>query len=508
MLRRLSAVVVALLIAPAVGFGQTDEAPAKTDEIPGLIRQLDSDRFVEREEAMVRLAAAGPIVVDPLGAAMKNGTREVITRGAYILLQLARSKDLQIAEPAYQALRSLRDAPQRTAAIVARRHVAEIQTFRQNIALKDLLERGAELKEEFFIINPAQAEPAQTIEIGDAWRGADDDLKKLAWLYNIRFVAFKSNRIRREWLKYAAQMESLESLSVRGGDLDDEGIQAFVAAQPQLRNLELKYVPVTNVSVPKLQESLPNLISLKLYGTKITRERAEELRAAMPRLDLDYRRGGFLGVGCQTHQLGCHIARVQAGSAASRAGFVPGDVIISYGGEPVPDFDALTELISANEVEAKVRIEIIRNVQTSAMIVACTKGSLKIKTKPHRLGDQFESMADDSPLRRPSQIERNPFSIGNMRQGDVIFRINGREIPKGKTADEVYQSVCDEVRIAALERAKAEVAAMDDPPESEEERDKLIDKIADQEVREERILIQFARGGTFVTRDVVLGAWD
>lgn len=489
-------------------------APLRAEEkspVAELIAQLRSDDFVQREEATEKLHAAGREIVGPLGEAMRDGDRELVTRGAHILRRLAMPyhPDRETSNAAYSALRDLRKTGPRTAAVWAKRHLDLIHTTRQQIAVSDLIALGAELNEEYTgFIAPGGPTTTKVVVLGEEWRGNDDDLRKLAWLYNIRYVTFKSDKITGAWLEYAAEMESLEFLSVRGGGLDDQQLQRFVQKQPQLRILELKYIPISDAGLTLLKQNLPNLVTLKLYGTDVTPEGAERLKQQLPRLELDYRRGGFLGVGCQTHQLGCQITQVRPASAASKAGFIPGDIIIAYDGKAAPDFDKLTKLISANDVGDKVRVELMRHVQTSLVIVPCAEGGLKTKTKPHRLGHEIVEIAKDSPLRQPVRLERDPFSIGDLRAGDVLFRINGMPLPADKSVDEIYNSACKTARTAARQRAVAEVDRNPDAPKDEAAREKLIQQIIEQEIREERMLIQFSRGGKLITADVKLGMWD
>jgi S1-C subfamily serine protease len=106
--------------------------------------------------------------------------------------------------------------------------------------------------------------------------------------------------------------------------------------------------------------TLKSASEIKVYGTAMSKQGAERLAEALTGAKVDHREGGFLGVGCQPHPLGCLVALVRPQTAAAKAGLTPGDVIIKYGGKATPDFERLTELISANRPGDTVALEYLR----------------------------------------------------------------------------------------------------------------------------------------------------
>ena len=84
----------------------------------------------------------------------------------------------------------------------------------------------------------------------------------------------------------------------------------------------------------------------------------------MPNSDIDYRRGAFLGVGCQDGTEGCIIYTVRPNSAAEKAGLLMNDVILEYEGKKVADYKSLTALISANVAGDTVTVKVVRDGQT------------------------------------------------------------------------------------------------------------------------------------------------
>ena len=58
------------------------------------------------------------------------------------------------------------------------------------------------------------------------------------------------------------------------------------------------------------------------------------------------------------------IGEVIPGMPAASAGIEVGDVIVKFNGEPVPDFDALVELVGKTRPGQMVVVELRRNGQT------------------------------------------------------------------------------------------------------------------------------------------------
>jgi membrane protease YdiL (CAAX protease family) len=68
-----------------------------------------------------------------------------------------------------------------------------------------------------------------------------------------------------------------------------------------------------------------------------------------------------LGIHGSTSANGIHVDRIEPGSAAERAGVRPGDVIVSYNGLPVTDFEHFVQVVRKGRVGDVVRIRVSRN---------------------------------------------------------------------------------------------------------------------------------------------------
>ncbi len=97
----------------------------------------------------------------------------------------------------------------------------------------------------------------------------------------------------------------------------------------------------------------------------VTEDALKDLQASVPNLQVQRRGRSCLGVSCLTdpNANGCQVMKIVPGSAAARAGFQLGDVIASFDGKPVKDFDSLIGMIGATKPGDKVKIEVQRDFQ-------------------------------------------------------------------------------------------------------------------------------------------------
>ena len=213
---------------------------------------------------------------------------------------------------------------------------------------------------------------------------------------------------------------------------------------------------VTDELVPHFAKMI-SLTRLRLFGTKITREAADELQKKLHLTDVDHRAGAFLGVSCTSHTLGCLITMVSEDTAADRCGIERGDVVIEYDGHSVADFDRLTKWISHNEVGDEVKILFARNMEVYEFELGLVSGKKSgLEVKPHKVGLKVAKVSSESPL------------LTRVREGDVVFRIN-------------------ETRVKTLKELDDAMAALKP---------------------EEEATVYVARGGEIFERSAKLGEWD
>jgi hypothetical protein len=336
-----------------------DSAPPSRQQIDGWIAELASDTFIVREDATAALIAAGPAAIEPLAEALLRADLETATRGIFVLRELALSGDESGEDAARQALEAVSASKAKAAASQATATLARLDEVRQKRAMDALERLGAEV--EYAVqaqIGLRIESDVTTVHIGPTFRGADKDLEQLRWLKNVKVLTLEGERIGNDSLKGLSGMVNLMGLKLKRANVTHEGL-AQIRGLEKLTAAEIFYTPVGDAALPHLQQ-LKTADVVKLYGTKISKKSAEDLQLALAGVKVDHRNGGFLGVGCQAHPLGCGVSIVHPGSAANVADIRAGDVIIRYEDKKVEEFEQLTELIGQNVPGDTVKLQIWR----------------------------------------------------------------------------------------------------------------------------------------------------
>lgn len=357
---------VALSFAPIAAQESAAPAPpalpAPAAEIRQWIKALDSDRFLDRENATEKLIAAGGASVPAIAEALRGSNLEVTTRGVFILQELALDFNRGVDKAAREALENLAAARTTAAARRAAATLAVLDTIRRERAVQELKQLGAVVTDQpvqlgFEIINQ------YSIEIGETWRGQTADLIRLRWLSELNELTLSGPQVTDEWLEHVGQVGQVTMLKIRKAAITDAGLK-HLAALRRVEILALQYVPITDQAVDSLKQ-ITNAGTIMLIGTKVSIASADQLRVALATTKIDHRDGAFLGVGCQATELGCTIYTVRPATAAAEAGLLPGDVIVEYEGKPLGDFETLTTYISRNSAGDTVSMKILRNETTS-----------------------------------------------------------------------------------------------------------------------------------------------
>jgi serine protease Do len=199
-------------------------------------------------------------------------------------------------------------------------------------------------------------------------------------------------------------------------------------------------IETANAAVMQLREH--GKVSRGLLGVQVgavTREMAEAL-------DLD-------------RPIGALVNDVNAGGAADKAGIEPGDVILSFSGEPVEAWSDLPPIVGAHPPGTRAEVVVSRNGKKKIFdvtldslesdgegnVLASTAGS----GQSNALGLQVEPISDE--LRRSlgdpdggvliTRVESDAAYRAGIRQGDVILMINNKAISDIAAFDRAVQSV-------------------------------------------------------------------
>jgi hypothetical protein len=288
------------------------KAAPRTEEIAAWIADLDDNRYLVREAASRRLLEAGVASLDYLLGAANGDRPEPADRATWILRRLSSGKDQVLRRQALERLVLLKNRPQVVA--VAQQALAELRHTEAVAALEAL--GGRYITSEYGMSIGFYYTPR--LELDQQWRGTDADLVHVRNLVAVRQVA------------------------IFGTEISTEGL-----AHLQQANW--------------LQES-----SLLLYGTKLESTDVPNVQKLLPQVEVDYRRGGLLGVGSNTPEgMGSAVVGiVKKGSAAEAVGIKVGDVVQKFENQPVPNFKALTLMIGKHRAGDEVTLEVVRNGQS------------------------------------------------------------------------------------------------------------------------------------------------
>ena len=199
-------------------------------------------------------------------------------------------------------------------------------------------------------------------------------------------------------------------------------------------------IETANAAVKQLREH--GKVSRGLLGVQVgavTREMAEAL-------DLD-------------RPIGALVNDVTEGSAADKAGILPGDVILSFNDTSVETWSDLPPLVGANPPGTKAEVLVSRSGEEKTFKVtldaleADQEGNLLASEsgsgQSNALGLQVESIADE--MRRAlgdpdggvlvARVESDEAYRAGIRRGDVILMINSEKIDDVESFERVIQSV-------------------------------------------------------------------
>ncbi|WP_236696744.1 PDZ domain-containing protein [Rhodopirellula islandica] len=327
---------------------------------------MSSDSYLRRENATEALLKAGPVAIEPLLQVLERGDLETTQRAIGILQSIAMARPIlegesdrpQLAQPdpnepdAWETLLTLSTmgGSRGERATMA---VEEITQVRRAQTIQTLSMQGAMIGVKEFVYN-ATTNLQRIVEITEGYTGDDSLLELLRWIDKVEFARIEGAAIRQSVLKGVIQMPDLKTLSLLYGEIDLETMKV-IGDLDSIDHLEFRYVPLNDELIDAIAK-LPIRISLTLNGTDLSTERVDALRQALPGLNIEFKRGGFLGVRCNDSFNECIIQSVVEGSGAEVAGLLPSDVIIQANGEPIRKFADLQAVINTRDPGQTIRI--------------------------------------------------------------------------------------------------------------------------------------------------------
>lgn len=357
---RSATVVVFLLLPHLAPVALSEDGDA--EKIAKWIDQLNADRFITRELATEHLLASGKAVVAPLADKLVNTNRETLSRGTYILRELALSTDAELSDEAEEGLKSVAESDDPSVARQAAATLNRLSEIRHDRSLAELRRLGAVIETQHIQIGQALIPNVSTLELNDQWKGKPDDLRHLRWLPEVQHVSLEGENITDGYFAYLNHLKNMTIVRLKRAKITWRGLKQL-AEQENLRHLAILYCPVGDKSAEYLKAH-QKVDVMKLYGTQLTASAAERLQKEMKNTKVDYRQGAFLGIACDPDAEQCFITYLQPGGAAEKGGLQRGDLILKYNGKPAGNFNSLTKLIAENRPGDKAKIEIMRDGET------------------------------------------------------------------------------------------------------------------------------------------------
>ena len=291
-----------------------DESPAKppaanVTQIAALIGELDSNRYLVREQATQQLLAAGAATLDPLLAAANGDRPEPADRAVWVLKKLGNSADRQLALAALDRLVQVNGRP----AVVA--EARQVQSRLRELACQEQLAKlGGRLSMVDYVLPDLGPIMIVRVELGDDWRGTVDDLRCLLVL------------------------DQQHYFRLVGSAVDDE--------------------------VVKLFESKEGLRLLQVFTSQVTPAAADSLKEHQPKAIVYIRNRALLGIQGDSQANGVRVIQAQDNYGAAKAGIIVGDVVTKIDGKPIKDFDRLTAIIAQHQPSDEVEVTILRGEET------------------------------------------------------------------------------------------------------------------------------------------------
>jgi hypothetical protein len=343
----------AMFLACALSWNVFGAEVAEPAEVLEWIVKLDDDSYETREQAVEKLTAVGAASVAPLEKVLAGDANlEVVVRGLNVLSTLAsKGETFQIRDAAYEALARLSRTKGEVAAGHAESFLSVIRVSRQRDAIAWLNSRGANVSFE-----------GESIEFGANWQGTDEDFSRLAYLYDIRILTMVGEQVTDQWLTHATKLPALREITLKKAKITTAGLKQLAEVKT-LTALHVLYIRLDDEALDLLA-NMKQLTFVKLFGTGLNQDGVKQLAVRMPNVRLDVRPGGgFLGIGVQPHGAGVIVSNVQPRSAAQQAGVEIGDIMLSFGGEKVANFEQLQAAIGKFAPGDAVEVELIKTTK-------------------------------------------------------------------------------------------------------------------------------------------------
>jgi hypothetical protein len=334
---------------PAASADETTEQTIAED-----IKSLASSDFAERQRATSHLVRAGQVCIMPLIDALPQMGNEAQLRAIHVLQSLALSSQMEDEQAALVSLLRLAQSEQHSISSKASDALNKVSKLREEISLRHLAQLGAVIEIGPTILDGQIVELPVSLTFAEKFTGHLTDLRHLRWLTTIQHIELVGKEFGDDSIDYLQPMQQLMIVEFKKCSITAAAPKMLKQFR-RLPRVAFYHCSLGNDSLADLAE-IPALRELKLYGTQVTQEAADQWPATYPHIELDYRRGALLGVACLVGSQGCLVNRVEPGSAAEKAGIQENDLILKFNGQPVADIEQLTAQVAKLEAGSKATI--------------------------------------------------------------------------------------------------------------------------------------------------------
>lgn len=363
---RVAALTALLLVLGGTVPSNAQEEPSQRassqtptqEQIEAWVKELEDERFAVREAAENQLARNLTVILPTLIEIAKadgSGSPCGLLQFLGFVAQDAWSDQGKLA---YECLGQIAKERTTQRAILAQKIIQSISVSMREQTLERLERVGVLCQDRELSVLTQVRQVKNALVIDQEFRGTQEDIDLLPWLFDIQFVKLEGPAISPEILQAVVKLPQLRSLQIVETNLTSKDLRPLLAAS-DMDLLEILYSPVDDQCIEILQD-VPIFGDLQLFGTELSAKGATELIARMETANVFVGRGGFLGVTCDPGSL--VIQQAIKDGPAFKAGIKMNDKLRKINGVPIYNFEDLRKQLAKSAAGESVVVEYDRPV--------------------------------------------------------------------------------------------------------------------------------------------------
>jgi hypothetical protein len=328
------------------------------EQIVAWVQDLEDERFAVREAAENQLARNLTVILPTLIEIAKGDGSESPCGLLQFLGFVAQDAWSDQGKLAYGCLGQIAKERTTQRAILAQKIIQSISVSMREQTLERLERVGVVCQDRELSVLTQVRQVKNALVIDQEFRGTQEDIDLLPWLFDIQFVKLEGPAISPEILQAVVKLPQLRSLQIVETKLASKDLRPLLAAS-DMDLLEILYSPVDDQCIEILQD-VPIFGDLQLFGTELSAKGATELIARMETANVFVGRGGFLGVTCDPGSL--VIQQAIKDGPAYKAGIKMNDKLRKINGVPIYNFEDLRKQLAKSAAGESVVVEYDRPV--------------------------------------------------------------------------------------------------------------------------------------------------